>query len=156
MPNRKSRKDRIPSRYFCVLTVLTAEWRHHWHKFLAKQFSPNSKNPPPTHCLFKHNSVMSSVFPNTPHRRRIYSNHFISHIGPNFQIHIYMGKCGNPATRGCCYYCYYLFLISFITYGVSQFIIVLPLHLLSHCMFNTPPPLFIHHRGNQNDYVFVN
>ena len=99
---------------------------------------------PLTHCLFKHDNVISPVSPNTPHRRMIYSNHFISHIGLNFQIHIgnYMGKCGNPATRGCCY-CYCLFLISFITYGVSQFIIVLPLHLLSHCMFNTPPPRFI-------------
>ena len=109
------------------------------------------RKPPPTHCLFKHNSVMSPASPNTPHRRMIYSNHFIDHIGFNFQIHIgnYMGKCGNLATqeivlqityfhRYCYYYC--LFLISFITYGVSQFIIVLPLHLLSYCMFNTPPP----------------
>ena len=60
-----------------------------------------------------------------------------------------MGKCGNPATQEIVlqityfrrYYCYCLFLLSFITYGVSQFIIVLPLHLLSHCMFNTPPAL---------------
>ena len=62
-----------------------------------------------------------------------------------------MGKCGNLATQEIVlqityfhryYYYYCLFLISFITYGVSQFIIVLPLHLLSHCMFNTPPPLY--------------
>ena len=40
----------------------------------------------PTHCLFKHNNVISPVSPNTPHRRVIYSNHFINHISFNFQI----------------------------------------------------------------------
>ena len=136
-----------PPRYFYVLTVLTAEWRRHWHKFLAKQFNPNPKPPP--HCLFKHDSVISPASPNTPHRRMIYSNHFINHIGFNFQIHIgnYMGKCGNLVTQEILWmgqrtpppprYYYCLFLISFITYGVSQFIIVLPIHLLSYCMFNT-------------------
>ena len=93
IPKPKFRKDQIPPRYFYILTILTDEWHRHWHKFLAKQFNPNPKTPPPTHCLFKHDSVISPASPNTPHRRMIHSNHFINHIGN------YMGKCDNLVTQ---------------------------------------------------------
>ena len=132
--------------------TLQEPYKSHWphpKMFLCTLVNVYIEFPNPLFVQTRQRNVTG--FPPTPHTGEWFTPTISSAtlaLISKINIGNYMGKYGNFVTQEIlwmglrtppsprCYYC--LFLIWFITYGASQFIIVLSLHLLSYCMFNTP------------------